>query len=86
VETDVDGMLPQSLRETLESTHRAALATNTRPPRVLYTVPTGQNPTGAGAGAVALTMLCSRTHVSDVRPHVQMVCEARSHGCLPLSA
>ena len=47
MDTDVDGMLPQSLRETLESTHRAALATNTRPPRVLYTVPTGQNPTGA---------------------------------------
>ena len=46
VETDVDGIVPQSLRETLESTHHAALATNTRPPRVLYTVPTGQNPTG----------------------------------------
>ena len=45
LDTDRDGILPASLRETLESTHRAAKATNTRPPRVLYTVPTGQNPT-----------------------------------------
>ncbi len=46
LDTDRDGILPQSLRETLESTHRAAQATNMRPPRILYTVPTGQNPTG----------------------------------------
>ena len=47
----------ESLRETLESTHRAALATNARPPRVLYTVPTGQNPTGASTGAPALMFI-----------------------------
>ena len=47
IETDADGMVPSSLRETLESMHHSAhQATSSRPPRVLYTVPTGQNPTG----------------------------------------
>ena len=57
LDTDRDGILPQSLRDTLDSTHRAALATNTRPPRILYTVPTGQNPTG----------VCARRCVSGLR-------------------
>ncbi len=72
VDTDVDGMLPQSLRETLESTHRAALATNTRPPRVLYTVPTGQNPTGARVGAACPLAMLSSVLVSSISPRLQI--------------
>ena len=46
LDTDIDGIVPAMLRRTLEAAREAALADGSRPPRVLYTVPTGQNPTG----------------------------------------
>ena len=45
VAMDAQGMLPGALRETLEG----FTARGERPPRLLYTVPVGQNPTGAHA-------------------------------------
>ena len=45
VAMDEQGMLPGALRETLEG----FAARGERPPRLLYTVPVGQNPTGAHA-------------------------------------
>jgi len=45
VAMDGQGMLPGALSETLEG----FAARGERPPRLLYTVPVGQNPTGARA-------------------------------------
>ena len=45
VAMDGQGMLPGALQETLEG----FAARGERPPRLLYTVPVGQNPTGARA-------------------------------------
>ena len=39
--TDRDGIIPEALQQFLEQ-H----STHSRPPRLLYTVPVGQNPTG----------------------------------------
>jgi len=44
---DDEGMLPASL----ESTIRARMASNLPPPRVVYLIPSGQNPTGAAMSA-----------------------------------
>jgi len=41
IETDSEGMIPSSLLSILENWHKDILL-----PRVLYTVPTGQNPSG----------------------------------------
>lgn len=46
LDTDIDGILPGMLRRTLQAAKEAAMVDGSRPPRVLYTVPTGQNPTG----------------------------------------
>lgn len=46
LDTDIDGIVPADLRRTLQVAREAALLDGRRPPRVLYTVPTGQNPTG----------------------------------------
>lgn len=46
VAMDASGMLPDALSAALEEATAAAKRTGGRPPRVLYTVPTGQNPTG----------------------------------------
>lgn len=48
VAMDASGMLPDALSAALEEATAAAKRTGGRPPRVLYTVPTGQNPTGRG--------------------------------------
>lgn len=45
VEIDEHGIIPEKLRETLESFDQ----TGDQLPRVLYTIPTGQNPTGANS-------------------------------------
>ena len=82
LETDRDGILPESLRETLQSTHRAALATNTRPPRVLYTVPTGQNPTGVMHGAPVL-MVPERWYTAQLWLHQSSGHSYLLAGCQP---
>lgn len=48
VAMDEQGMLPGALRETLEG----FAARGERPPRLLYTVPVGQNPTGVHAAPI----------------------------------
>ncbi|KFY86639.1 hypothetical protein V500_07502 [Pseudogymnoascus sp. VKM F-4518 (FW-2643)] len=50
VKIDEQGMLPESLRELLENWDSAAFD-GVRKPFLLYTVPTGQNPTGATQSA-----------------------------------
>ena len=52
VAMDAGGMLPGALRETLEG----FASRGERPPRLLYTVPVGQNPTGAPCFTLATVM------------------------------
>lgn len=44
---DGAGLLPAALEAALAAAHASAAQTGVSPPRVLYTVPTGQNPTGS---------------------------------------
>lgn len=47
--TDGEGLVPSALAETLEGWHSGPHATLPKP-RVLYTIPTGSNPTGGTMG------------------------------------
>ncbi|KAF2754292.1 PLP-dependent transferase [Pseudovirgaria hyperparasitica] len=65
VAVDAEGMLPAALDGLLEAWDPAAHA-GARKPRVLYTVPSGQNPTGAtqsGARRAALYAVCRKHDV-----------------------
>lgn len=46
IATDGDGIIPEALQQTLEQSSKGA-----RPPRLLYTVPVGQNPTGSAVAS-----------------------------------
>ncbi|KAG1676629.1 hypothetical protein FOA52_008758 [Chlamydomonas sp. UWO 241] len=50
VTMDSQGLLPEALEAACVRGAEQAAATGRRPPRVLYTIPSGQNPTGAVMG------------------------------------
>ena len=63
LDTDIDGILPTSLRQTLQAAKEACAIDGSRPPRVLYTVPTGQNPTGACSSTFSARTECGSLDV-----------------------
>ena len=58
IETDREGIIPEALSKALEQ-HTAQ---GGKPPRLLYTVPVGQNPTGAACAPAASTLLIFNLH------------------------
>ena len=68
VRIDEDGVIPQLLRETLEGMQ----SRGEKLPRLLYTVPVGQNPTG-GLAALHCTVInctiCAWSQVGNCMKH-----------------
>ena len=53
IATDGEGIIPEALSKALEQ-HKAQ---GSKPPRLLYTVPVGQNPTGAAQSLACVDMV-----------------------------